>query len=322
MSGTLRDEHFLYTTDGVKIKRELETLIEVLYPKKTTMIITMDTIIERTDAKNYIIRNLTVIKPIPVEDENVKILVDSISREIDDVIEKIREYNRRIYPDEPTPFDTKEKILRTISILPNSNPLKIKFLRLALARRHIFANIPNVYRKFVSRPMFRRIIQKHHGVKLDDVIPRESTKVRKIANICEEWLRTNKESNIVVLTSFVRTAVEIWKKIKEITPNVHILTGRTYNKKTIIEEFKNKKPSILVLTPVAERDLDFPQASLVIIHDVISTVKSMYQRIKRARRSLVLILYYKDTFEEKKVNVLLSRMIKRYPWSVKIDAMQ
>ena len=31
-----------------------------------------------------------------------------------------------------------------------------------------------------------------------------------------------------------------------------------------------------------------------------------------------MVLYYADTYEEKKVNILLSRMIKRYPWSIRI----
>ncbi len=318
MSGTLRDEHYLYATDGVRVKKELETLLEVLYPKKNTVIITMDTIIERTDAREYIVRNLTLIRPIPVEDENVRILVDAISREMSYVIENIRDYSREIYPEESTPFETKEKIIRTISVLPHNNPLKIKFLRLALARRHIFANTPQVYRRFLSKPMFRRIIRKYHEVELDEIIPKESAKLRKIVEICSEWLATNQKANIVILTSFVKTAIEIWKKLKDIPADTYILTGRTFNKKAVIEKFKRKKPSILILTPVAERDLDFPQASLVIIHDVISTTKSMYQRIKRARRSLVLILYYEDTFEEKKVNILLSRILRRYPWSIRV----
>ncbi|MHA1676142.1 MAG: hypothetical protein ACTSU6_03080, partial [Candidatus Njordarchaeales archaeon] len=61
------------------------------------------------------------------------------------------------------------------------------------------------------------------------------------------------------------------------------------------------------------------EADLVLVHDVVNTVKTMYQRFKRGRRSFVLILVYKDTFEEIKVKKLLDRMQKLYPWSISIE---
>ena len=318
MSGTLRDEHYLVSEDGIRVQKELDTIARALYPRKPLVIISMDKLIERTDAREYIVKNLTVMHPVPVSDPKIKILVDCITKEIDDVVQKIAEYNKGLYPGEQTPFDTKEKIHRTISVLPDSNPLKIKFLRLALARRHIFASIPSVYRRFISKPMFRRIVMKYSGRRLEELIPEDSAKVNRIIDVCRRWMEVSK-SNIIIVTSFIRTAVYIWRRLKEgLKIEVLLLTGRTYNKRAVIEEFRKRKPCILILTPVAERDLDFPEAELVIIHDVISTVKSMYQRIKRARRSRVLVLYYADTFEEKKVHVLLSRMARRYPWSIRI----
>ena len=74
-------------------------------------------------------------------------------------------------------------------------------------------------------------------------------------------------------------------------------------------------PSGFYLGGVGERDIDIPQADLLIVYDVVNTVKTMYQRMKRTRGGTVLTLCYRDTFEEKKVNRLLSEIAKRYPWS-------
>lgn len=318
MSGTLRDEHIILEKNGLRIRSELETVAEIFFPKKPLIIVTMDQLIEKTDAKSFIIKNLTIIRPVGIKDSNVKVLVDSITSEIEEVIDKIREYYSKLYPPEDTPMKQREKIQRAISLLSPTNPLKIKFLKLALARRHIFASPPRVYVKFLSKPMFRRIVQKYSEKSLEDIIPQKSSKIESISRICKEWISL--KNNIIIVSSYVRTALYIRKVLEKTCPNANILllTGRTYNKKRVIKDFKEKSPSILILTPVAERDLDFPEASLVIIHDIISTIKSMYQRIKRARRSMVMILYYADTYEEKKVNILLSRMIKKYPWSIRI----
>ncbi len=318
MSGTLRDEHYVIDYERkVIMQRELNTIASELFPEKELVIITMETLLERTDLGEYITRNLTVIQPVPVQDANIEIISNAISAEIEKVLDRIREYNNKLYPDEQTPFETKEKIMKTISILPDTNPLKIKFLRLALVRRFLFAGVPATYIRFLSKPMFRKLLREFKNVELEDVVPESSTKILQIVEITKSWLHRGK--NVIILTSFVRTASEIARNLRESgVSRVLLLTGRVANKKRVIEEFKKSTSSVLILTPVAERDLDFPEANLVIVHDVISTVKSMYQRIKRARRSLVLILYYKNTYEEKKVKVLLARIARRYPWSIRI----
>jgi ERCC4-related helicase len=72
------------------------------------------------------------------------------------------------------------------------------------------------------------------------------------------------------------------------------------------------------MTSVGERDIDIPQADLLIVYDVVNTVKTMYQRMKRTRGGTVLCLCYNDTFEEKKVDRLLNEISKKYYWSSKI----
>ena len=318
MSGTLRDEHYIIDNGNrVVVQKELDTIAQVLFPRRKLVIVTMDMLIERTDIGDHISKNLTVIQPIPVIDENIKLLANAISMEIDKVLDEIHKYNRRLYPEETTPLETKEKIMKTVSILPDTNPLKIKFLRLALVRRHLFAGVPESYTRLLAKPMFRRILREFAGVELESVLPKIPAKIERIIEIVQDWL--SREKSVIILTSFIRTASRIASVLRDRgVDNILILTGRVPNKKWVIEKFKKTHPAVLILTPVAERDLDFPEASLVIVHDVISTVKSMYQRIKRARRSFVIILYYKDTYEEKKVKILLARIARRYPWSIRI----
>jgi len=317
MSGTLRDEHYVVEENGVRIRSEIQTIAEVLYPKRPLLLISMDSIIERTDAMEYIVKNLTTIRAVAVDDEKVRMLSNSISKEIDSVVDEILKRRRDMFLAEQIPAETKEKLHRAIAVLPSTDPFRIKFLRLTLVRRHIFASTPDIYSRFLRTPMFRRICQKYAGSPPDDLIPDDSSKVRRIVEMVKNWI--NLKGSIIIVTSFARTAFRIGRRlIDNGIENVYLLTGRTPNKARVIKDFKRKKPAVLVLTPVAERDLDFPEASLVIIHDVVSTVKSMYQRIKRARRSLVIILYYGGTFEERKVKILLSRMAKRYPWSIRI----
>ena len=92
------------------------------------------------------------------------------------------------------------------------------------------------------------------------------------------------------------------------------------DKNKVLEEFKHStKSASLVISPVGERDLDIPQADLLIIYDVVNTVKTVYQRLKRIRKGKIVVLCYEDTSEEKKVSRLLENMARRYPWSIKLE---
>ena len=72
------------------------------------------------------------------------------------------------------------------------------------------------------------------------------------------------------------------------------------------------------MTQVGERDLDIPEAKLIIVHDTINTTKTMYQRFKRTRGGKVVCLFYEGTSEEKKIQRLFKSIKEKYPWSVKV----
>jgi ERCC4-related helicase len=97
------------------------------------------------------------------------------------------------------------------------------------------------------------------------------------------------------------------------------ITGETRNKGEVLKEFKeNADVRALVMSPVGERDLDIPQANVMVVCDTINTSKTMYQKFKRTRGGLVLLLAYSGTSELRKVKRLMQRILDRYPWSTAI----
>ncbi|MFX0212347.1 MAG: helicase-related protein, partial [Candidatus Hodarchaeota archaeon] len=124
----------------------------------------------------------------------------------------------------------------------------------------------------------------------------------------------------VILCSYIDMVKQIEQQLIKSGKRVFILTGRSADKNKVLEEFKHSsKSASLVISPVGERDLDIPQADLLIIYDVVNTVKTVYQRLKRIRKGKIIILCYEDTSEEKKVSRLLENMVRRYPWSIKLN---
>ena len=186
-----------------------------------------------------------------------------------------------------------------------------------MVRKFVTASIPRHYRRFLRRPSIVRLIRNiDENFNVEDLT--DSSKVRKIVDIAEEWVKRDKK--IAVLTSYIVTARDIKEKLEKKNVKTYIITGKTPNKGEIIEQFKKHGGgAVLILTPVGERDLDLPNVELLLVHDIINTVKTMYQRFKRGRRAFVAILYYEDTYEKNKVSKLLQRIKERYPWSIIVD---
>jgi ERCC4-related helicase len=69
---------------------------------------------------------------------------------------------------------------------------------------------------------------------------------------------------------------------------------------------------------VGERDLDLPDADLLIICDTVNTTKTIYQKMKRSRGGRVVFLVYSDTSEVPKLRRLFDNIMQRYPWSTKL----
>ena len=317
LSGTLRDMHTVRVKEDIEFKPELETIVKVLFPtEKECEILRMEETLRKTDASKYIWSNITVIKKIPVKDDWMKKVLGALSEEIENLTKVLA--SKYLKTQNKTESEIRELMEKAISKLPNDDIHKIKFLRIALVRKFLIASTPQHYKKFILRPSIRRIIaRKIENFSAND-IPEKSTKVEKAVKIAKEWVRAGKK--VAILTSYVVTALEIKKRLEEEKVKTFLLTGKTINKGRVISEFKEEKEAaILIMTPVGERDLDLPDTDLLIIHDVINTPKTMYQRFKRGRKAYVAILYYENTFEKDKVNKLLQKIKKKYPWSVIIE---
>lgn len=316
MSGTLRDKHILRLSNGeISFVPELETLINSLFPRdKPLTVLTMDTLIQRTDAGRYIVRNITIVKKIGVIDNKIQALDSILTNEIRNIGRKIMDRYKEMFVEKNI-----EKLEKGLPLIPDTDFQKRKYLRLALVRRFIFASLPEHYSRFLKKRSIRSLIERSLGISINEAIPEESTKIRKIVEIATSWTLSGRK--ITVLCSFIRVAEKLYHELKARGIKAYLLTGKTPNKGEILERFKKlSDAAVLIMTPVGERDIDLSQIDLIIVHDVISTVKTMYQRIKRGRRCLVSIIYYRGTQEEKKVHVLLDRMKKLYPWSLKVES--
>jgi len=141
--------------------------------------------------------------------------------------------------------------------------------------------------------------------------------VKKIIKIVQNQPNSSKT---VILCSYLDTAHLLKGLIEKKKISTFLVTGEVRNKGMVLNEFK-KFPlkSVLVMTSVGERDIDLPEARLLIIYDTINTVKTMYQRMKRTRGGEVFCLFYEGTFEERKVKRILQEIAKNYPWSSIIE---
>jgi superfamily II DNA/RNA helicase len=83
-----------------------------------------------------------------------------------------------------------------------------------------------------------------------------------------------------------------------------------------LSEFRSSdKQSVAILSNVGERDLDIPEAELLVIFDLINTTKTVYQKLKRSRGGIVRVLFYQDTPEVRKVSSVMGKINEKYNWS-------
>jgi len=125
----------------------------------------------------------------------------------------------------------------------------------------------------------------------------------------------------VVLCSYLDTVDTVSDLIENVgIPTVKI-TGQVPHHQRIeaLDEFRqSNKQMVAVLSNVGERDLDIPEAELLIVFDLIRTAKTVYQKLKRSRGGICRILFYNETREQQKVNSVLQKIEEKYSWSTEI----
>jgi superfamily II DNA or RNA helicase len=303
MSGTLRDDHAVFTKEQMQIRDELETLREHL---PDAQLVTMEDLYG-TDVDEHL--EPTFLSVRRVSDTRIR----SISKVLDelirdtrlDIMEELKKGDNLDLVDGDS-----RRIHLLLERLPISDKLKGQYSGLLMLRKYVYAMPPM---QFIR--MFYADYLKHYFnvTELRRALPTISSKVTKVLQIALEYNKT------LVLTSYLEMVAQIKDVLEKSKLEVLTITGETRDKGQVLRDFKeNPEKRVLVMSPVGERDLDIPQAEVMVLCDTINTTKTMYQKMKRTRGGLVILLAYSGTSEELKVQRLMNRILDRYPWSTAV----
>ena len=300
MSGTLRDDHAVFTQEQVEIRRELDTLKQH-FPGAE--VLTMEDLYD-TDVEEYL--EPTFLTVSTVNDSQIR----SISKVLDELIRNTRsDIMSELAEDDNLHLvdgDTR-RVHLMIERLPITEELKGRYSGLLMLRKYVYAMPPKRFLK-----MFHSDYLKHYFnvSELRKTLPTISAKVTSVLKIAVNYKKT------VVLTSYLEIVSQVEDVLTKAGLNVLTITGQTRDKGEVLRAFREEEDThALVMSPVGERDLDIPQAEVMIVCDSINTSKTMYQKFKRTRGGLVILLAYSGTSEELKVARLMDRIMDRYPWS-------
>lgn len=196
--------------------------------------------------------------------------------------------------------------------LPVSDEAKGRYSSLLMLRKYVYAMPPKQFLKM----FYGKYVKKFFNVSdMRRVFPEISSKTTRVLKIAKKHKKT------LVLTSYLEMVSQVKSVLEKAGMSVLTVTGQTRDKGAVLKQFReDESVNALVLSPVGERDLDIPQAEVMVICDTINTSKTMYQKVKRTRGGLVVLLAYSGTSEEYKVNRLMQRILERYPWSTAVMA--
>ncbi len=292
MSGTLRDEHYVMDERQLQIRRDLETLKGVI-PRSS--VIYMDEVWD--EAKDFI--TVTNVEVVPVEDTWTRNVSDLLELHISELKDKAKQLGiplrgwRVAASGYLSEDEEQERILQNLS-------------RAYLIRKYLFA-MPA--RKVIS--YLYSLLPKDEVQTAWQDLPPFRRKTQMIYSLLE------KTRFGVVLCSYLSMQSEIALFLKSKGLEVLTVSGRTRNRASIIEKAKNSSNQrVLIMSNVGERDIDLPEADVLIIYDIVNTPKVVYQKLKRSRGGNAFVLSYKDTQEENKVKNVLNKIGLRYSWSL------
>ena len=303
MSGTLRDDHAVFNDEQMEIRKELDTLRD-FFPGAE--LITMEDLYG-TDVEEYL--EPTFLTVSTVNDPKIR----SISKVIDELVRNTRTdiMNELVEEDDLHLIDgDARRVHLMLERLPITEELKGRYSGLLMLRKYVYAMPP---KRFLR--MFHGDYLKHYFnlSELRKTLPMISSKVTRVLKIALKYEKT------VVLTSYLEMVSQTKDVLEKSGLKVLTITGETRDKGEVLKTFREDKDTkVLVMSPVGERDLDIPQAEVMVVCDSINTSKTMYQKFKRTRGGLVILLAYSGTSEVRKVNRLMSRILDRYPWSTAV----
>jgi superfamily II DNA or RNA helicase len=303
MSGTLRDDHAVFTDEQLVIRDELVTLKEYI---PNSEVITMGDLYG-TDVEDHL--DPTFLSIAEVNDSKIR----SISLVLDELVRDTRiEIMNELTESDNLDIIAGDarRVHLMLERLPIDDELKGRYSGLLLLRKYVYAMPPKQFLR-----MFHADYLKHYFnvTQLKRALPTVSSKVTRVLEVAVKHQKT------LVLTSYLKMVEQVRDVLENAGLPVLTITGKTPDKGEVLKAFKeNADVRALVMSPVGERDLDIPQADVMVVCDTINTSKTMYQKFKRTRGGLVLLLAYSGTSELRKVNRLMQRVLDRYPWSTAI----
>ena len=263
LSGTLRDSHII-VTDTARLHEELQTLADN-FPN--VRIISMDEIIaEDPNISEHI--EYTLLKAQGVQDANII----KIFQHLDELIKSYRKKILEQAREEGFIDDNTKNLALIAGQLPVDSELTGKYEALLMMRKYLTAMMPIKFKPFLYRiPEIKR-----------EEIDQLSDKSIKLQTIPKLIAKTQKT---VIMVSYIYTGEIILKYLDTAGFKTFFITGMVHDKSKIINEFRNcnTMKAVLIMTQVGERDLDIPEAKLIIVYDIVNTTKTMYQRFKRTR---------------------------------------
>ncbi|MFW9920200.1 MAG: helicase-related protein [Candidatus Thorarchaeota archaeon] len=303
MSGTLRDDHAVFNKEQLEIRKELNTLKKHI---PDAALISMEDLYD-TDVEDYLEPTfLTMSTVFDARIRSISIVLDELIRNArQEIAQDLREQDNL----EMIEGDTR-RIHLLLERLPVPDELKGRYSSLLMLRKYVYAMPPKQFIRMFYGP---HVKQYFNISDLRRVLPEISAKTIRVLKIAQQHKKT------LVLTSYLEMVSQIQDVLEKAGHSVLTITGQTRDKGQVLRQFREDDSiSVLVMSPVGERDLDIPQAEVMVICDTINTSKTMYQKIKRTRGGVVTLLAYSGTSEEFKVNRLMQRILERYPWSTAI----
>lgn len=295
MSGTLRDDHLVLDGDQLQLRNELKTLIEFIPDSK---VITIEDFID-TDIKEHIQDTEVIIHPI--EDTKTARIINLLTENIEEIREIIIQEVSETSPKDSNKL--RSNFYHNLPLLSVETELVEKLNRLLLLRKYVYSMPAQTYRNYLIR----------YGIEkseLDD-LPEISGKELKVIKIAKEYQKTT------ILCSFLSTVESLSQLLTKENFEVFNVTGKIKNKMEILENFKmTNKQSVLIMSPVGERDIDLPHTEMIIVFDLVNSPKTVYQKMKRGRGGKVTLLFYDETSEKTKVKNVVDKIAVRYPWSL------
>ena len=299
LSGTLRDSH-LVVTDTVRLHEELQTLAEN-FPN--VRIISMDEIISSDPDINKHIE-YTLLKAHGVQDLHLT----NIFHHLDELVKSYRQKILEQAREEGLITEQTKNLALIAGQLPVDSDLTGKYEALLMMRKYLTAMLPIKFKPFLYRiPEIKK--------EEIDQISDKSVKLQIIPKLIAKTQKT------VIMVSYIYTGEIIQKYLETAGFKTFFVSGMIHDKSTVVNAFRNCDASqvALIMTQVGERDLDIPEAKLIIVYDIVNTTKTMYQRFKRTRGGEVICLYYKDTSEKDKIKRLFNDIREKYSWSTTIE---